>query len=280
MISGGLSPRVRGNHGLREGLSVADRSIPACTGEPPANVSPQGQDTVYPRVYGGTITHSPLAFPCMGLSPRVRGNPFDGGPPDYLRRSIPACTGEPGTGYGRVNARQVYPRVYGGTLTWTGAAAPSVGLSPRVRGNRAAGLGVQQQRRSIPACTGEPHLRRSVQGAARVYPRVYGGTLERVSGSNSYQGLSPRVRGNLAGRRCGNGGPGSIPACTGEPACLPTRGPASAVYPRVYGGTNSPASVMPPYTGLSPRVRGNHVQINEPDIRIRSIPACTGEPRS
>ena len=33
-VLGGLSPRVRGNHALDEGLRLSEGSIPACAGEP------------------------------------------------------------------------------------------------------------------------------------------------------------------------------------------------------------------------------------------------------
>ena len=50
------------------------------------------------------------------------------------------------------------------------------------------------------------------------------------------------------------------------------------VYPRVYGGTYIDEERDGVGTGLSPRVRGNHVY-TVVDIRKQgSIPACTGEP--
>ena len=52
----GLSPRVRGNHGVVLVSGLIMRSIPACAGEP---VSPRS-----PHVVIG------------GLSPRVRGNRY------------------------------------------------------------------------------------------------------------------------------------------------------------------------------------------------------------
>ena len=72
-------------------------------------------------------------------------------------------------------------------------------------------------------------------------------------------GLSPRVRGNP--RACGPSSPdrGSIPACAGEPGAGYGAAVYQQVYPRVCGGTNSPARVGKPRSG--------------------SIPACAGEPR-
>ena len=91
--------------------------------------------------------------------------------------------------------------------------------------------------RSIPACTGEPTTGRNGNGAARVYPRVYGGTQTAPLHEGRPSGLSPRVRGNLVIIRAFAIFRGSIPACTGEPLRLPRCLRLPEVYPRVYGGT-------------------------------------------
>ena len=52
------------------------RSIPACAGEPPTRDEPGGSSQVYPRVCGGTEMPGEHPYEEMGLSPRVRGNPF------------------------------------------------------------------------------------------------------------------------------------------------------------------------------------------------------------
>ena len=51
----------------------------------------------------------------------------------------------------------------------------------------------------------------------RVYPRVYGGTDDRLDKTSAALGLSPRVRGNLTCVAGQSPIPRSIPACTGEP---------------------------------------------------------------
>ena len=91
-------------------------------------------------------------------------------------------------------------------------------------------------------------------------------------------GLSPRVRGNpgLAGvlrtrRR-------SIPACAGEPRRVTARKDPAPVYPRVCGGTRSALAGILREEGLSPRVRGNHIEQTGAVFAVRSIPACAGEP--
>ena len=174
---GGLSPRVRGN--------------------PPDGQHCDALAGVYPRVCGGTSkAHS--ARPGMeGLSPRVRGNPQNRPLPTRPSGSIPACAGEPEP-HGIVSgAWTVYPRVCGGTYDAIDADRFTVGLSPRVRGNRLR-----------PA--------RPPSGR-RVYPRVCGGTCWTASAWRGTRGLSPRVRGNRRHHLRGKVPQRSIPACAGEP---------------------------------------------------------------
>ena len=52
----------------------------------------------------------------------------------------------------------------------------------------------------------------------------------------------------------------------------------TTVYPRVCGGTLGAQSIGILTTGLSPRVRGNQLRDAVSCIRLRSIPACAGEP--
>ena len=83
-----------------------------------------------------------------------------------------------------------------------------------------------------------PQLRHS----PAVYPRVCGGTVVKVDEELGIVGLSPRVRGNRVDGGQHFIGKGSIPACAGEPICAHISSVASAVYPRVCGGTSSRAS--------------------------------------
>ena len=71
---------------------------------------------------------------------------------------------------------------------------------------------------------------------------------------------------------------GSIPACAGEPLVPVVYPLAWRVYPRVCGGTPTPAMTDPTHGGLSPRVRGNLDDGALDVLPGRSIPACAGEP--
>ena len=71
----GLSPRVRGNPVHMDRRRRAQRSIPACAGEPAPPIFGSTVIRVYPRVCGGTARRRTEPNQREGLSPRVRGNP-------------------------------------------------------------------------------------------------------------------------------------------------------------------------------------------------------------
>ena len=112
----GLSPRVRGNQWHFQSDCRPRRSIPACAGEPGRHGLPLHLPRVYPRVCGGTGPAATGVGSEMGLSPRVRGNPYATIDDAISRGSIPACAGEPLTDLTILHCREVYPRVCGGTL--------------------------------------------------------------------------------------------------------------------------------------------------------------------
>ena len=192
-----------------------------------------------------------------GLSPRVRGNPVRRRGCDQPGGSIPACAGEPPPNRPPRTEPRVYPRVCGGTTSPGRPCRCGRGLSPRVRGNHPGGRVALRARGSIPACAGEPTVETSHQAQREVYPRVCGGTGVAVDGAVQTGSLSPRVRGNPQRHRRGNTGPGSIPACAGEPRPDGVSVSHVQVYPRVCGGTQLIVPALLLDAGLSPRVRGN-----------------------
>ena len=226
---------------------------------------------------GGTVAGVVTPALGRGLSPRVRGNRYNPRGRDGRSGSIPACAGEPIRTKADGNMMRVYPRVCGGTALLLDVKVSRMGLSPRVRGNRAQLALRNRQTRSIPACAGEPaagcHTRvraGSIPACAGepdsfypprypepVYPRVCGGTSVPPRPAGPALGLSPRVRGNRVGVGVGVGVGGSIPACAGEPYASPDALEGERVYPRVCGGTPGCLGALSAMAGLSPRVRGN-----------------------
>ncbi len=172
-----------------------------------------------------------------GLSPRGRGNQGHAGLEGHLARSIPAWAGEPRSQGRRQPPAEVYPRVGGGTASYSEQSQACPGLSPRGRGNLRPADHCRVCTRSIPAWAGEPHPAPKRGRFLPVYPRVGGGTFSGLAYLPASGGLSPRGRGNP--------GPGephqwycrSIPAWAGEPVQVVVSIISSPVYPRVGGGT-------------------------------------------
>ena len=192
-----------------------------------------------------------------GLSPRVRGNRVLVDSERVLVGSIPACAGEPSWSPSLSIRIRVYPRVCGGTGSPACVSLCILGLSPRVRGNRAAYDGSDRYRGSIPACAGEPSPDTPSCVLSRVYPRVCGGTDAKSFVCELFEGLSPRVRGNLVVHVVPPEIARSIPACAGEPTSCSGITSHTPVYPRVCGGTKTGTDLIATCQGLSPRVRGN-----------------------
>ena len=257
----GLSPRGRGNRQLGlSGIRMAVAWVYPRVGGETDNLLSKGDvvftSGVYPRVGGETPPVAVIVTSPWGLSPRGRGNPSVERSGRIVRagRSIPAWAGKPRLrrfrhrvhrGHPLVTARllsRVYPRVGGETA--------STAAGPR------------------PRSTDE------------VYPRVGGETTTRRFHAQTFQGLSPRGRGNLAYRSAPKAGSRSIPAGAGEPMRIAERTWLAEVYPRGCGGTRLALLHRSQRMGLSPRVRGNHQLLAYGGVKMWSIPAGAGEPFS
>ena len=112
----------------------------------------------------------------------------------------------------------------------------------------------------------------------RVYPRACGGTRLGPRTRKMPVGLSPRMRGNPIIGGCSVDVRRSIPAHAGEPeleqqACVKVQ-----VYPRACGGTPNVQPHRAKSGGLSPRMRGNQIDIRGHGGPHGSIPAHAGEP--
>ncbi len=153
------------------------RSIPACAGEPSARLLSNLLRGVYPRVCGGAKQCRREMTLWAGLSPRVRGSQSLESLNDVSPRSIPACAGEPTPDASRMRTGTVYPRVCGGAVSAKTRLNSGIGLSPRVRGSHARASAFVVERRSIPACAGEPAELDALDLGIEVYPRVCGGAV-------------------------------------------------------------------------------------------------------
>ena len=111
---------------------------------------------------------------------------------------------------------------------------------------------------SIPARAGEPRGCEPPEHDSGVYPRACGGTPPGLASGDSYQCLSPRVRGNHH---------------HDHPTIRNHR-----VYPRACGGTEVVRIDDRIVECLSPRVRGNPKILYGDEPLTGSIPARAGEP--
>ncbi|MDK2955366.1 MAG: hypothetical protein PWQ57_862 [Desulfovibrionales bacterium] len=109
------------------------------------------------------------------------------------------------------------------------------------------------------------------------HPRVCGGDGVISVASRRMRGPSPRVR----GRRLGDGSAaarhGTIPACAGETAVVPSRAFWTGDYPRVCGGDIYQSLRIFGSAGPSPRVRGRPPSSRLARFGLGTIPACAGE---
>ena len=177
-LFGGLSPRMRGNLFLPMSEHAIDGSIPAHAGKPGKYDTVFAAFGVYPRACGETFPARPPSKRMMGLSPRMRGNRLNLALVCICQGSIPAHAGKPLFFYQFRPFDWVYPRACGETrgmeMTWL----YSVGLSPRMRGNRDRAQACPALGGSIPAHAGKPAASIFPGLASRVYPRACGETSD------------------------------------------------------------------------------------------------------
>ena len=174
---------------------------------------------------------------------------------------------------------RVYPRACGGTSQQRTVGNPGTGLSPRLRGNRPQILAVGIHPRFIPAPAGEPPSDSPSGCESEVYPRACGGTAALPSRRMFPIGLSPRLRGNLYVPLGTVRQVRFIPAPAGEPTSWRACWVLSRVYPRACGGTPNVGGQTRPYSGLSPRLRGNGCYELQAKRVNGFIPAPAGEPQ-
>ena len=164
-------------------------SIPARAGEPAPSAFAGDHETF------GSIP-ARAGEPCA-VARHLRGDPSGG--------SIPARAGEPLRRITNHAQQRVYPRACGGTGISRLVVLPTMGLSPRVRGNRVRAHSTPKWIYTglSPRVRGNPGRTILVLSPKWkwVYPRACGGNptgnaaISRLAPVN---GLSPRVRGNLS----------------------------------------------------------------------------------
>ena len=214
----------------------------------------------------------------VGLSPPTRGIPAH-----IIRRrinagSIPAYAGDPLAPAAVAGQAAVYPRLRGGSRVAPTRLVCARGLSPPTRGIRLAQRRDHAKRRSIPAYAGDPGCEQDVRRAARVYPRLRGGSVALAAALLPDGGLSPPTRGIPPRGRPISCRQRSIPAYAGDPAEGRRQAQRRRVYPRLRGGSEADEAVLNRLQGLSPPTRGIRAADAGFSTNERSIPAYAGDP--
>ena len=193
------------------------RPIPAGAGEPARSQDQVPAGMAYPRGCGGADMRDLFLYGQQGLSPRVRGSPYQPMSLPSPQRPIPAGAGEPARKAVSALPDRAYPRGCGGARRATQSRLTLRGLSPRVRGSPQAPEPGTPRVRPIPAGAGEPTPARASWRCRGAYPRGCGGAALYCQVDANEQGLSPRVRGSrdLAAEGLRLSRP--IPAGAGEP---------------------------------------------------------------
>ena len=213
----GLSPRMRGNPRWRRVIGKSCRSIPAHAGQPRPSPRSLYGSMVYPRACGATTSRAAFLARLAGLSPRMRGNRKRLRRQQVGCRSIPAHAGQPLPTICYGSLGQVYPRACGATSQRRPTPSAPTGLSPRMRGNHRLAPCAIAYLRSIPAHAGQPCPRCDAKLWLKVYPRACGATANSGRSHRYVDGLSPRMRGNLARSSTSCSTARSIPAHAGQP---------------------------------------------------------------
>ncbi len=134
--------------------------IPACAGEPIDLTPEEKTEWAYPRMRGGTNKRELVEWAQSGLSPHARGNLCLCRFVIFFMGPIPACAGEPRTLPTKVHNLRAYPRMRGGTTASKRSRFKRAGLSPHARGNPELEKQAESMKGPIPACAGEPYVRR------------------------------------------------------------------------------------------------------------------------
>ncbi len=236
----GPSPRVRGEHNRP---AVKRGNVPG-----------------HPRVCGENLVGERGRWQADGPSPRVRGEHSTGRHDVARVRAIPACAGRtPRRQRSLPTGCRAIPACAGRTPEAGPARTPIAGPSPRVRGELDACLWSRDTGTGHPRVCGENSGQRApCHRLRRAIPACAGRTIASQALLRISAGPSPRVRGELMGRKHA----GTIKS-----------GPS----PRVRGERCDEARITVVMIGPSPRVRGELKLLTVPPLMLAGHPRVCGE---
>ena len=152
----------------------------------------------------------------------------------------------------------------------------TLGLPPRVRGERSADERHLWPAGLTPAGAGRTSTRPPPHGGAWAYPRRCGENKSSKSSRPNAKGLPPQVRGELLHHVHVVDDDGLTPAGAGRTDACSARAWPTWAYPRGCGENDKPSAPRPSLYGLPPRVRGEQRDTGQPVVGLGLTPAGAG----
>ena len=272
----GSSPRVRGEGLRRCALMPLPGIIPAGAGRrlwqpfrPPFLWD-------HPRGCGEKPSSVTTIGKQAGSSPRVRGEAPLPKVARCLSGIIPAGAGRSKKTTSWWWCARDHPRGCGEKCRRRCRRAPTLGSSPRVRGEAGFRPGGQPGRGIIPAGAGRRKRPSCPPSALRDHPRGCGEKLRMSAWAEAEAGSSPRVRGEGPPRLPSLQGRGIIPAGAGRSGFVVHVRRPFGDHPRGCGEKASRRLWSAHSRGSSPRVRGEVVHFQQKEAGAGIIPAGAG----
>ena len=189
---------MRGKPKLNPRKHKIPRIIPAHAGQTSSWPPSTGLSPDHPRACGANEFLAAQYRSFTGSSPRMRGKRRWCRYCSLLGRIIPAHAGQTCGRLPMYSARSDHPRACGANEGRYRDTRITYGSSPRMRGKRWCGVGLQDDGRIIPAHAGQTACSASTARHASDHPRACGANDSAQKFASTLNGSSPRMRGKLS----------------------------------------------------------------------------------
>ena len=294
-------PRIRGEHGPKSSLALADRGssphsrgaplcgsqvhsevriIPAFAGSTASVRSRTTSTPDHPRIRGEHTKRYLTQHDLPGSSPHSRGAHSGSCSHGSVLRIIPAFAGSTIIDVPEGAWLSDHPRIRGEHGITLSGRVEGMGSSPHSRGALTLPRAQLPPARIIPAFAGSTSVRTGSSRTDRDHPRIRGEHRCPNLLNGSSGGSSPHSRGALCRVRRAQRRRGIIPAFAGSTrAHRPAHQPGQD-HPRIRGEHSGAMVLSELRRGSSPHSRGAHVLPSLVQQRVRIIPAFAGSTRT
>ena len=212
-----------------------------------------------------------------GSSPLTRGKPEAPASAGEAGGLIPAHAGKTPRASACRGRSRAHPRSRGENRYLVNRRLRRRGSSPLTRGKRERHLASRLDNGLIPAHAGKTHVSRPEQSPARAHPRSRGENDATQKFADTLKGSSPLTRGKHTPREASRAPVRLIPAHAGKTGSPMQRSVSRRAHPRSRGENRVPMSAGCAPVGSSPLTRGKPLRGDDPQLRVRLIPAHAGK---